>query len=55
MAALTAHHQAEPLSPGLVQALRDQVPKGDVVFADLETSYELAAYAPARTVPLMSL
>ena len=34
-----------PLTPGLVQALRD-VPKGDVVYSDLETSYRIAAQAP---------
>jgi hypothetical protein len=34
------------LTPGLVEALRTQVPRGDVVFADLETSYRIAAYAP---------
>jgi hypothetical protein len=35
-----------PLTPGLVTALREQVPKGDVVFSDLETSYRIAAQAP---------
>jgi hypothetical protein len=35
-----------PLTPGLVVALRDRVPEGDVVFADLETSYRIAAMAP---------
>ena len=35
-----------PLTPGLVQALRDDVPTGDVVFSDLETSYRIAAAAP---------
>jgi hypothetical protein len=35
-----------PLTPGLVEALRDQVPEGDVVFSDLETSYRIAAMAP---------
>ena len=34
-----------PLTQGLVQALRD-VPKGDVVYSDLETSYRIAAQAP---------
>jgi hypothetical protein len=34
------------LTPGLVEALRTQVPRGDVVFADLETSYRISAYAP---------
>ena len=34
------------LSPGLVQALRTQVPAGDVVFSDLETSYRIEGYAP---------
>jgi hypothetical protein len=34
------------LTPGLVAALRTKVPRGAVVFADLETSYRIAAYAP---------
>jgi hypothetical protein len=34
------------LSPGLVQFLRADVPKRAVVFADLETSYRISAYAP---------
>jgi hypothetical protein len=34
------------LSPGLVQYLRHDVPKGSVVFADLETSYRISGYAP---------
>ncbi len=34
------------LTPGLVEALRTRVPRGSVVFADLETSYRIAAYAP---------
>ncbi len=35
-----------PLTPGLVAALRDDVPIGDVVYADLESSYRIAAFAP---------
>ena len=35
-----------PLTPGLVDALRERVPEGDVVFSDLETSYRIAAMAP---------
>ncbi len=35
-----------PLTPGLVEALRDNVPEADVVYSDLETSYRIAAYAP---------
>ena len=35
-----------PLTPGLVDALREEVPKGDIVFSDLETSYRIAAMAP---------
>ncbi len=35
-----------PLTPGLVDALRTGVPKGDVVYADLESSYRIAAAAP---------
>lgn len=34
------------LTPGLVRALRVQVPRRAVVFSDLETSYRIAAYAP---------
>jgi hypothetical protein len=43
-------HRAPPdaraLTPGLVQALRREVPPEAVVFADLPTSYRIAAYAP---------
>ncbi|HUH15705.1 MAG TPA: hypothetical protein VML35_07460 [Gaiellaceae bacterium] len=35
-----------PLTTGLVDALRTDVPEGDVVYSDLETSYRIAAYAP---------
>jgi len=35
-----------PLTPGLVEALRDEVPEGATVFSDLETSYRIAAMAP---------
>jgi hypothetical protein len=38
--------QASPLTPGLVEALREQVPQGDVVFSDPETSYRIAATTP---------
>jgi hypothetical protein len=34
------------LSSGLVEYLRDDVPRGAVVFADLETSYRISGYAP---------
>jgi hypothetical protein len=34
------------LTPGLVHFLRTEVPKRSVVFADLETSYRISAYAP---------
>jgi hypothetical protein len=34
------------LTPGLLQALRTQVPERRIVFSDLETSYRIAAYAP---------
>ncbi len=34
------------LTPGLIQAVRSEVPKGAVVFGDLESSYRLAALAP---------
>ncbi len=35
-----------PLTPGLVEALQERVPEGDIVFSDLETSYRIAAMAP---------
>ena len=38
--------QPSPLTPGLVEALREDVPEGAVVFSDLETSYRIAAEAP---------
>ena len=41
----TQYRRAD-LTPGLISALRTHVPKRDVVFADLETSYRIAAYAP---------
>jgi hypothetical protein len=34
------------LTPGLVRFLRDDVAQRSVVFADLQTSYRIAAYAP---------
>jgi hypothetical protein len=34
------------LTPGLIHALRTQVPARDVVFSDLETSYRIEGYAP---------
>jgi hypothetical protein len=34
------------LTPGLVQFLRRDVPKRAVVYADLQTSYRISAYAP---------
>jgi len=42
--ALTSDPRA--LTPGLVSALRDRVPKRAIVFSDLETSYRISAYAP---------
>jgi hypothetical protein len=39
-------HDAHALTPGLVHFLRTDVPKGAVVYADLETSYRIGAYAP---------
>lgn len=35
-----------PLTSGLVQAVRESVPRGAVVYSDQETSYRLAAAAP---------
>jgi hypothetical protein len=37
---------ADPLSPGLLVALRQHVPKGAVVYAEPQTSYRIAAYTP---------
>jgi hypothetical protein len=37
---------ANGLTPGLVHFLRTDVPKRSVVYADLETSYRISAYAP---------
>jgi hypothetical protein len=34
------------LTPGLVTALRERVPKRAIVFSDLETSYRISAFAP---------
>jgi hypothetical protein len=39
-------HDADALTPGLVRFLRHDVPKRSVVYADLETSYRIGAYAP---------
>lgn len=38
------------LSAGLVRALREQVPAGQVVLADLEASYRIGGYAPVYVV-----
>jgi hypothetical protein len=38
--------QASPLTPGLLEVLRDDVPPGDVVYSDPETSYRIAAAVP---------
>ena len=37
-----------PLSEGLIDAVREDVPVGAVVYADPETSYRLGAFAPVR-------
>ncbi len=42
----TRTDSAYSLSPRLVHALRSTVPAGDAVYAGLETSYRIAAYAP---------
>ena len=41
---------ADALTPGLVNALRDDVPKRGVVFSDMQTSYRIAAAAPVLIV-----
>ena len=38
--------RASPLTPGLVDFLRRDVPPGEVVYSDLETSYRIASAAP---------
>jgi hypothetical protein len=37
---------AYALTPGLLEALRTDVPERAIIFSDLETSYRIAAYAP---------
>jgi hypothetical protein len=41
-----SQQDAFALTPGLVQFLRTNVPERSVVYADLETSYRISAYAP---------
>lgn len=41
-----SRQDANALTPGLVQFLRKHVPERSVVYADLETSYRISAYAP---------
>jgi hypothetical protein len=41
-----ASHDRYALTPGLLHALRAEVPKRAIVFSDLETSYRISAYAP---------
>lgn len=41
---------ANALSPGLVQYLRERVPEKSVVLGDVETSYRISAYAPVYVV-----
>ena len=38
--------RASPLTPGLVAFLQREVPPGDIVYSDLESSYRIAAVAP---------
>ncbi len=42
----TAPATGKPLPAGLVSALRTRVPRGAVVFSDLDTSYRIGAAAP---------
>jgi hypothetical protein len=44
--AASSKPDAYALAPGVVHYLRTDVPKGAVVFADLETSYRISAYVP---------
>ncbi|HEY3541235.1 MAG TPA: hypothetical protein VGK79_01725 [Gaiellaceae bacterium] len=39
-------HDSAALTPGLVRFLRESVPERAVVYADLQTSYRISAYAP---------
>jgi hypothetical protein len=39
---------ASPLSAGLVETLRERIPEAATVYADPETSYRVAAFAPVR-------
>jgi hypothetical protein len=39
-------HDRHALTPGLLHALRTEVPERAIVFSDLETSYRITAYAP---------
>lgn len=41
-----ASHDRYALTPGLLHALRAEVPKRAIVFSDLETSYRISGYAP---------
>ncbi len=43
-------HDPHELPPGLLQALRERVPKGSVVVAPLEESYRISAYTPLYVV-----
>jgi hypothetical protein len=46
LARLDPPRQGRQLPEGLVRALREDVPRGDVVFGDTETSFLVAAEAP---------
>jgi len=39
-------HDRYVLTPGLLAALRNEVPARSIVFSDMETSYRISAYAP---------
>ena len=40
------HRRVQALTPGLIEALQEDVHAGAIVFSDLETSYRIGAYAP---------
>lgn len=44
--------KADPhaLTPGLLETMREQLPKRAIVFSDLETSYRISAYLPVYVV-----
>ncbi|MGH7358411.1 MAG: hypothetical protein ACREJR_06325, partial [Candidatus Rokuibacteriota bacterium] len=46
LSGLTRNDPGTKLTPGIVEAVRAQAASGDVVFADLNSAYQIAAFAP---------